>query len=153
MANRRFEMYQYQQILSRMRLGDSDRDLARAKLIGRKKASQFGLVAAKQGWLDPAVPIPDVAQIAAAIAPRSKPAVAPLVEPHREQVIAWAEDGIDGTTIHRALIRNHGFNGSYSAVRRFLQALPETSPRRRSFSTSLRPRPRRCGASGAATVC
>jgi hypothetical protein len=26
-------MYQYQQILSRMRLGDSDRDLARARLI------------------------------------------------------------------------------------------------------------------------
>ena len=130
MANRRFEMYQYQQILSRMRLGDSDRDLARAKLIGRKKAAQFRLVAERHGWLDPSLPLPDTAQLSAAIAaPRSKPAVASLVEPHREQVIAWAEDGIDGTTIHRALVRNRGFSGSYSAVRRFLQALPEGSPK------------------------
>ncbi|NTV15671.1 MAG: hypothetical protein HGA96_17370 [Desulfobulbaceae bacterium] len=40
MANRRFEMYQYRQILSRMRSGDSDRDLSRAGLIGRKKAAE-----------------------------------------------------------------------------------------------------------------
>jgi hypothetical protein len=130
MANRRFEMYQYQQILSRMRLGDSDRDLARAKLIGRKKAAAFRLIAQQHGWLDPALPLPDAAQLAIAIgAPRVKPAVTSQVEPHREQVIAWAGDGIDGTTIHRALVRNHGFTGSYSAVRRFLQALPETSPK------------------------
>ena len=75
MANRRFEMYQYQQILSRMRLGDSDRDLARAKLIGRKKAAQFRLVAERHGWLDPALPLPHTAQLSGAItAPRSKPA-------------------------------------------------------------------------------
>lgn len=130
MANRRFEMYQFQQILSRMRLGDSDRDLARAKLMGRKKAAQFRLIAQERGWLDPALPIPDAAQLAAVVgSPRVKPAVASLVEPHREQVLAWAESGIDGTTIHRALMRNHGFAGSYSAVRRFLQALPETAPK------------------------
>ena len=130
MANRRFEMFQYQQILSRMRLGDSDRDLARAKLIGRKKAAKFRLLAQEQGWLDHALPLPDVAQIAVAIAaPRPKPAVTSLVEPHRDRVLAWAAEGIDGTTIYRALVRNHGFSGSYSAVRRFLQAQPESAPK------------------------
>ena len=29
MANRRFEMYQYRQVLTRMRLGESDRAIAR----------------------------------------------------------------------------------------------------------------------------
>ncbi len=130
MANRRFEMYQYQQILSRMRLGDSDRDLARAQLIGRKKAAKFRLVAEGEGWLDPAHPLPDVARIATVMAaPRSKPAVTSLVAPHQERVLVWTAEGIDGTTIHRALVRNHGFTGSYSAVRRFLQALPETAPK------------------------
>ena len=35
MANRRFEMFQYQQILFHMRSGESDRDLARAGVVGR----------------------------------------------------------------------------------------------------------------------
>ena len=38
MANRRFEMYQYRQVLTRMRLGDSDRAIARGGLMGREKA-------------------------------------------------------------------------------------------------------------------
>jgi hypothetical protein len=36
--------------------------------------------------------------------------------------------GIQGTTIHKALVRNHGYSGSYSAVRRFLQALDTHTP-------------------------
>ena len=40
MTNRRFEMYHYRQILVRMRLGDSDREIARSKTMGRKKVAQ-----------------------------------------------------------------------------------------------------------------
>jgi transposase len=50
------------------------------------------------------------------------------VEPFREQVIAWRDAGIQGTTIHQALVRNHGFHGSYSSVRRFLQGLAPSQP-------------------------
>ncbi len=39
MANRRFEMYEYRQVLARMRLGESDRAIARSGLIGRQKGS------------------------------------------------------------------------------------------------------------------
>ena len=38
MTNRRFEMYELRQVLVRMRLGDSDRALAKSGLIGRPKA-------------------------------------------------------------------------------------------------------------------
>ena len=51
MANRRFEMYQYRQILVRMRRGDSDRDIARSKTMGRKKIAQVREIAAQHGWL------------------------------------------------------------------------------------------------------
>lgn len=130
MANRRFEMYQYRQILSRMRLGESDRDLARAGLVGRKKAARFREVAKSKGWLDLGRPLPDEAELAPTLgAVRQKPAVASLVELHREQVTTWAADGIDATTIHRALVRRYGFTGSYSAVRRFVQSLPEHAPK------------------------
>ncbi len=37
MANRRFEMYQYRQISTRMRLGESDRAIARSGLMGGQK--------------------------------------------------------------------------------------------------------------------
>lgn len=41
MARRRFEMHHYRQALLRMRQGDSDRDLAAARVMGRPKAAQW----------------------------------------------------------------------------------------------------------------
>jgi len=51
MGNRRFEMYQYRQVLVRMRQGDSDRDIARSRLMGRKKVARLRVVAQERGWL------------------------------------------------------------------------------------------------------
>ena len=122
-------MYQYRHILSRMRSGDSDRDLARAGVIGRRKAGELRRLAESRGWFDPGQPLPDEAELAAAFEVTLKQTVPSLVEPFRDKVTTWVADGIDGTTIHRALVRNHGFTGSYSAVRRFLQSLPESGSR------------------------
>ncbi len=47
MANRRFEMHQYRNIIVRMRLGESDRALAKAGLIGRRKAKKVRRIAAE----------------------------------------------------------------------------------------------------------
>ena len=44
-------MYQYRQILVRMRQGDSDRDIARAKTMGRKKVAQLRETARERDWL------------------------------------------------------------------------------------------------------
>lgn len=41
MGRRRFEMFQYRQVLVRLREGDSDRDIARGGLMGRDKAAAF----------------------------------------------------------------------------------------------------------------
>jgi len=38
------------------------------------------------------------------------------------------DKGFRGTTIHQASKRKHGFTGSYSAVRRFIQGLAEANP-------------------------
>ena len=53
---------------------------------------------------------------------RTQSAVASLAEPHRERITRWWRQGIQGTTIHGALVRSHGFTGSYSSVRPFLAA-------------------------------
>jgi hypothetical protein len=52
-------MYQYRQILVRMRRGDSDRDIARSKTMGRKKIAQVREIASEHGWLTPDSAIPD----------------------------------------------------------------------------------------------
>jgi transposase len=133
MTNRRFEMYQYRHALARMRQGDSDRDIARSKLMGRKKIAAMRETAQRQGWLDPGTPLPDDTQLAAVFgrreaAPRSR--CVSTLEPWREQVAHWFAAGVQGTTIHATLRRNHGYTGSYSSVYRFLpqlaaQRLPE----------------------------
>ena len=58
MSNRRFEMHHYRHIIHRMRLGESDRALAKAGLIGRRKAAHLRTIAEAQGWLTPEGPLP-----------------------------------------------------------------------------------------------
>lgn len=131
MAKRRFEMYQYRQALVRMRQGDSDRDIARDGLIGRRKLKDVRAAAAARGWLVPEQPLPDDTALAAVFAqPARAPTCVSTVEPLREVITAWFQAGLQGTTIHAALRRNHGYTGSYSAVRRFLQGLAAADPGR-----------------------
>ena len=57
MANRRFEMYHYRQVLVRMRQGESDRKVAATGLMGRAAASKLRKQARQFGWLDSAQPL------------------------------------------------------------------------------------------------
>jgi transposase len=125
MSKRRFEMFHYRQVLVRMRQGDSDRDIARSNTMGRRKAAQIREVAEERGWLAPGVPLPDDATLAAAFARREGLPASCLssLEPWRDQITAWHHAGIQGTTIHAALTRNHGYTGSYSSVHRFVSQL------------------------------
>jgi transposase len=123
-------MFEYRQILVRMRSGDSDRALAKAGLIGRPKAKALRQLAESEGWLDPAHPLPDDAELSAALNPSPGQAAAQSsVEPYREQVTQWVEQGIQTKTIHQALVRNHGYTGSYSSVYRFASSVKPRTPK------------------------
>jgi hypothetical protein len=63
---RKFEMYQYRQVLVRMRQGDSDRYIDRSKIMGRKKMAAVREIATERGWLSPGSALPDDAQLATA---------------------------------------------------------------------------------------
>lgn len=128
-------MFQYRQVLVRLRAGDSERELARSGLMGRDKLASFRALASRHGWLDFAAELPDDAEIAAAVgnARRARTTIS-SVEPHREVVKHWLVAGVGGQAIHSALCRQHGFTGSYSAVARMLVALrgermPDTTVR------------------------
>ena len=78
-------MFEFRHILVRMRLGDSDRALAKAGLIGRPKAKVLRRVAEERGWLDPARPLREDAVLAQAVGPpRVAASAQPCVEPYRD---------------------------------------------------------------------
>lgn len=129
--NRRFAMHQYRHVLSRMRLGESDRQIDAAGLMGRRTAAKLRKKAAKAGWLDPDKPLPGEAELFEALnRPRTAQARARSgLESHRAQIERWVEDHISGVLIHRTLRQRFGYRGSYSSVRRFIQGLTESTPR------------------------
>ena len=60
-------MHHYRQALLRMRQGDSDRDIAAARLMGRPKAAQWRRIATERGWLDAALPLLRSANLASSV--------------------------------------------------------------------------------------
>jgi transposase len=124
MGRRRIEMFQYRQVLVRLRQGDSERVIARSRLMGRPKAACFRALAARMGWLDPQAPLPSDGEIAAALgnARRARSTIS-SAEAHRALVERWDAEGISGVVIHAALCREHGYSGSYSSIYRLLASI------------------------------
>jgi len=122
-------MFQYRTVLARLRQGDTDREIARARLMGRHKTAALRVLATERGWLNPEAPLPDDALIAQSLgaARRARSTISSL-EPYQEIVARWAERGVSGVAIHGALRREHGFNGSYSSVYRMLRAMGQSRP-------------------------
>jgi transposase len=123
-------MYEYKEAVRRMRLGATDRELGRERVIGRKKAAGLRAIATGEGWLDATQPLPNEAQIHQALKlaksnARTKPS---SLAPWQETIQTWHAQGVQGVAIHAALVRNHGFNGHYSAVRRLLRKLRDREP-------------------------
>jgi transposase len=69
--------------------------------------------------------LPDDAELAAIFGrnPQFPCSCVSTIEPFRDLVRGWFDADVQGTTIFNALKRNHGYTGSYSAVRRFLTHL------------------------------
>ena len=133
-------MFQYRQVLARLRAGDSERDIARSKLMGRQKLAALRVLAAEHGWLDPARELPDEAAIAAVVGVghRASSTVS-SVEPWRELVTQWQAAGVQGKAIHAALRRQCGYSGSYSSVARMLVALRGVQPPEVTVRLSFEP--------------
>jgi len=128
MSNRRFAVYEIRSIISRMRLGETDRQISRTGLMGRNKAAALRRIAVEQGWLNKDASMPTNEIFAAAMQPQSMPEQSSSIDPYAEQVLAWATRGVTGVAIHQNLMRNFGFTGAYSSVKRFLQRHHKAKP-------------------------
>ena len=81
----------------------------RSKAMGRRKVAKVRSVAAGLGWLSPDAPLPDDATLAVRFDCREGLPVSCVstLEPWRGQIAQWHAQGIQATTIHAALARNH----------------------------------------------
>lgn len=123
MANRRFSVHETRDVIVRMRMGETDRQIAKDGLMGRSKASRLRSLANENGWLEPGADLPANDVIAELFqARRTQQRLNSLVEPYAAQVLRWAGQGVSGVAIHQCLVRDHGFTGAYNSVKRFLQA-------------------------------
>ncbi len=122
-------MFEYRQVLVRLRQGDSERDIARARLMGRHKAARFRFLAERCGWLDAACALPSDAEIAVALQPARRAAsTISSLQAHQQRIADWHRDGVNGVVIHATLAREHGYTGSYSSVYRMLSTLGKATP-------------------------
>ena len=130
MSNRKFEMYEIRQILVRMRQGDSDRSLSKSGLVGRRKAAMIRKLADQHGWLDEGVALPSNGVLHKILIGEADSPVhsQSSVEPYRNQVQTWVDQGIQSTTIHAALVRQYQYKGSYSSVHRFVREIKQSIP-------------------------
>ena len=129
MANRRFEMYEIRHVIIRMRLGESDREIERAGLMGRRKASQLRAIAIEQSWLDPSRSLPPNEELEALVQSSRPPQTSQsLAAPMAELIRTWMERGIQATTIHEALVERYGFTGGYDSVKRFIRCNKKATP-------------------------
>lgn len=117
-------MHEYRHIIARMRLGESERQIAKAGLMGRHKAGKLKEIAEKHGWLNPLVPLPTDDDLAKAFPHKEPSPLQPSsVTPFADAVKDWIQQGITGVVIHRTLQEKYSYEGSYSAVRRHIQKL------------------------------
>ena len=107
MSRRKIEMHHYRQALLRMRQGDSDRDIARSGLLGRRTAASLRTLAAERGWLTATLAVPDDATIAEGLAPVKRAATTvSSLEAHRERIAAWLGQGVSRVVMHTVLSRS-----------------------------------------------
>jgi transposase len=117
-------------IVYRLRRGQSVRGICRDLGHSRTTIRRYQQLAQQQGYLDPARPVPEAAEVMAQLAPALAPPSSNTsgVEPYREVVEKLLEQGVERVAIHQRLVRHHGYTGSYSSVLRFVHRL---QPRRK----------------------
>ena len=132
MNRRRFGMFQYRQVLTRMRQGDSDRDVAWSRLIGRREAARLREIAIQRRWLEAGRPLPEDAELAATFAPKRLPqSCVSSLEMNRKRITSWSQSSVARTAIHAALVRGWASTASRAATRQSAGCCRSITPSRR----------------------
>jgi transposase len=111
-------------IVYRLRSGQSERAIVRDTGYARNTVRVYHKQAKDHGFLDPGNGLPEPQAVLAALGPApSLPQSTSTVEPYRAVVKALVDTGVEMAAIHQRLVKDHGYTGSYSSIRRFVSHL------------------------------
>ena len=131
MAGRRCEVTDVREVLRRLRAGEPERRIARELALSRNTVASYRRWAERTGLLTGGPAGPGDACRAAPPAPSASarrmnsPAWPAVPRPGGE----LRQQGVEGQAIFQLLVEQHGFAGSYSAVKRFLRRVDPPTPR------------------------
>ena len=134
MPGKRKNTMDIREILRQLQMGQSTRAVASAMKIDRKTVARYRTWAIEQGLLEKSLPSPGELNqlVAETLHTPSPPQNISSVEPYREVVEKLRKAGVEMAAIHERL-KERGYSGSYSSVRRFVRRLepltPETTTR------------------------
>jgi len=125
----RLHMNHLRDLINRLRSGESERRIARDMGLSRTTVRKYRELAEPHGYLQPEQTLPDEPTLLARLGPgpRLRP-VASTVQPYEDIVRRWVDQGVEMTAIFQRLRDNHGYTGSYSAVRRYVARVSPSTP-------------------------
>lgn len=129
MERRRTSALDVREMIRRFRLGEKDRQIARDLGVARNTVAGYRQWAKQQNLLEGSE-LPDPAAIEQALeatTPAREPGPASCVEKYRAIVVEKREKGVEMKALLR-ILREHGFEGSYSALRRFVKRIERRAP-------------------------
>jgi len=130
MHTRRTDVLDIREILRRLRLGQTERQVARDLALARKTVAKYRRWARREGLLEGKV-LADAGELQRRLKgdeAASRPGPGSMVEPHRERVVKLRAKGVEIRAIYQILREQQEFKGSYSAVKRFVHRLERSSP-------------------------
>lgn len=110
-------------VIYRLRAGQSQRAIVRDLGYARETVRRYAAWAERMGYLDPAQLLPSLEELRGELPQPQRKSNISTVEPYREVVEALLGQGVEMVAIHRKLVRNHAYTGSYTSVRRFAASL------------------------------
>jgi transposase len=126
---KRLHMNDIQEVIYRLRKGQSMEAIHRDLGHARKTIRKYRGLAEKHGFLEVKKPLPSVTEIAKALGPVRRPEqCTSTVAPYKEVVEEYLSRGVAKTVIWRKLREDHGYTGSYSSVKRYCRRLEPSAP-------------------------
>lgn len=125
----RLHMNHLRDLINRLRAGESERRIARDMGLSRTTVRKYRERAEPHGYLQPEQALPDDATLQVVLAPDARPAtLASTVQPYDDLVRRLVAQGVEMTAIYQRLRDNHGYTGSYSAIRRYVARVSPRTP-------------------------
>ncbi len=122
-------MNHWRDLIYRLRAGDSERRVAKDLGLSRTTVHKYRALAEPHGFLQADSTLPDEDALLGALGSGPRPPhPVSTVEPYRDIVQRLLDQQVEMTAICQRLREDHGYHGSYSAVRRFVHHLRPTSP-------------------------